>query len=305
MGGMRDMDRLVRTATTQQGLLTTEQLRRGEVTKAQQAGLVRDGLLVAVRRGVFRLAGSATTWEQELLAVCLTAGTPLVGSHRSSLRFWNLRTRFDGIEVSVAYPGNRRMAGVTIHRSVDLVGRDITRVGMLPVTTPARTLCDAGLIFPESEVQRLTDHAVATGLVTPRELIAVRRRLGERGRNGVVRLDQAIDGLPAGAAGAESGPEVALMRLLTGSGLPVPVLQHVVLFNGHSYRFDLAYPEHRLGIEYDGVDVHTRVDRFVADRQRQNDLTAAGWTILRYTHVDLRDRPGGIVQQIRRHLRLL
>jgi very-short-patch-repair endonuclease len=302
---MRDMDGLVRMATGQQGLLTTKQLRRAGVTKAGQSGLVRDTFLISVRRGVFRLAGSTVTWEQNLLAACLTAGASLVPSHRSALRIWDLRTRFDGIEVAVAYPGNRALCGVVVHRSVDLASRDVTAVKGLPVTNPARTLCDAGLIFPQTEVQRLTDHAVAIGLVTPRELIAVRRRLGIQGRNGVVWLDHAVDGLPAGAARTESGPEVALLRLLTTSGLPGPTPQHEVVANGRRYRLDLAFPDARLGIEYDGVDVHSRVDRFVEDRRRQNDLVEAGWTILRYTHADLRDRPGVIVHQIRHHLRVL
>ncbi len=303
---MRDMNGLVRMATGQQGLLTREQLRRDGITKARQAGLIRDGILVRLRRGVFRLAGSAIGWEQELLAVCLTEGAPLVGSHRAAMRVWGLRTRFDDLEVSVAYIGNRALRGVVVHRSVDLVSRDLTIVKGLPVTTPARTLCDAGLIFPHTEVQRLTDHAVAIGLVTPRELIAVRRRrLGTQGRNGVVRLDHAIDGLPVGAGRTESGPEVAVLRLLTTSGLPDPALQHEVEVDGRRYRLDLAFPEARLGIEYDGVDAHSRVDRFVEDRRRQNDLAEAGWTILRYTHADLRDRPGVIVRQVRHHLRVL
>jgi very-short-patch-repair endonuclease len=302
---MRDINGLVQKATGQQGLLTTTELRAFGLTKGRQGRLMREGLLVAVRKGVVRLGGSNPTWEQRLLAAILTPGAPIVASHRAALRRWGLWSRFDGLEVAVRRPHNRTLPGVTVHRSVDLQDDDCVVVDGIPVTTVARTLCDSGLIFPEHEVQRQVDHAIATDLVTPTELIAVRRRVGEHGRNGVVKLGAAVDGLPTGAMSTESGPETALLRILTQAGLPTPIPQFEVRVGARRYRLDLAFPEARLGLEYDGVDPHTRVDRFVADRRRQNDLADIGWTICRYTHPDLRDRPGAIIAQVRRHLRHL
>jgi len=299
---MRDMDGLVRQATSQHGLLTTAQLRLLGFTKEHQANLVRHGVIECVRRGVLRLAGSSATWEQGLLGACLSPGAPAVASHRSALRIWGLRTRFTGIEVSIRYPKNRHLDGVRVHRSVDLVDDDVVMVGAIPVTSVARTICDSGLIFPDREVLRLVDQSVATGLVTPDELSHLRQRVGQHGRNGVVRLQDAIDQLPAVGVGAESGPEVALLRILTDSGMPTPTLQYPVSVDGRNYRIDLSYPEARLALEYDGVDSHSRLDRFVADRRRQNDLVGAGWTVLRYTHLDLRDRPWVIVRQVARQL---
>jgi len=40
-------------------------------------------------------------------------------------------------------------------------------------------------------------------------------------------------------------------------------------------------------------------DRFQSDRTRQNALTAAGCTVLRYTWYDLTERPGYVASQIR------
>ncbi len=299
---MRDMDGLVRKATSQHGLLTTSQLRHLGLTKARQAELVSQHLLQRVRRGVLRLAGAPVTWRQQILAACLTPGARVAASHRSALRIWGIKSRFDGLEVAVSYPKNRTLSGVTVHRSVDLIGSDVQIVDSIPVTSPARTLCDCGLIYPDLEVQRLVDHSVANGLVRKVELIEVRRRVGEHGRNGVTSLDLAVDQLPAGAGKAESGPEIELLRKILNAGLPEPVLQHEVMIRGHRYRLDLSYPSEMLAIEYDGVDHHTRVDDFVSDRQRQNDLAGAGWTVLRCTHADLRDRPGALLGKIRHHV---
>ena len=299
---MGNLDDMVRLAGTQTGLIATGQLRELGISKGRQHGLVSIGVLEPMRRGVLRWVGSPRCWAQDLMAAILTPGERVVASHRSALRLWGLRTRFDGLEVTVRYPANRHIEGVKVHRSVDLEARDVILHRGIPVTNVARTLCDAGLIFPSHEVARMVDHAVGSGLTTPRDLLAFRERVGEHGRNGVVKLDEAVEYLPEGVTVADSGPEIGLLRLLLRAGLPEPELQYWVRANGRDYRLDLAYPECRLGLEYDGMAAHTGADAFVSDRRRQNDLLDAGWVLRRYTARDLRDRPEATVAGIRRHL---
>ncbi|MEZ5245148.1 MAG: type IV toxin-antitoxin system AbiEi family antitoxin domain-containing protein [Acidimicrobiales bacterium] len=293
-----DFRELVELAAGQDGLLTTAQLRALGVDRSAQSRMCTRGLLDPVHRGVVRVAGAPITWRQRVRAACL-ADDRLAASHRSALRLWDMRTVDDEVEVTIRYPASRVLDGVGVHRSVDLDPRDVTHLEEIPVTSPARTLADAGLVFPAHEVRRLVDHSVAVGKVTKSELIDVRRRFSQHGRNGLVSLDLAIDALPAGAAETDSGPEVALLRLLADAGLPEPVRQHRVMIGGAPRFIDLAYPQVRLALEYDGNDPHTRVDRFESDRRRQNGLVLLGWTVLRYTHGDLRDRPHHVVRQIR------
>ena len=293
-----DFRELVAVAVGQDGLLTTAQLRALGADRSAQGRMCRRGVLVPVHRGVVRVAGAEVTWRQRVRAACL-ADERLVASHRSALRLWEMRSFDDEVEVTIRYPASRSLEGVRVHRSVDLDPRDVDRVDGIPVTSPDRTLADAGLVFPAREVQRLADHAVALGHVTPSQLIDVRRRYSQHGRNGLVSLDLAIDGLPAGASEADSGPEVALLRILAAAGLPEPVRQHRVMVGGESRFIDLAYPLARVALEYDGNDPHTRVDRFESDRRRQNGLVLIGWTVLRFTHRELRDRPHHVVHQIR------
>lgn len=266
-----DFRELVAVAVGQDGLLTTAQLRALGVDRSAQSRNCRRGLLDPVHRGVVRVA----------------------------LRLWEMRSFDDEVEVTIRYPASRSLECVRVHRSVDLDTRDVARVDGIPVTSPARTLADAGLVFPAREVQRLADHAVAAGWVSPPPLIDVRRRFAHHGRNGLVSLDLAIDGLPVGASEADSGPEVALLRLLADAGLPEPVRQHRVVVGGEPRFIDLAYPPARVALEYDGNEPHTRVDRFESDRRRQNGLVLLGWTVLRYTHRELRDRPDQVAHQIR------
>jgi very-short-patch-repair endonuclease len=55
-------------------------------------------------------------------------------------------------------------------------------------------------------------------------------------------------------------------------------------------------------IEVDGRAHHTTPDRFERDRERQNALVAAGWTVLRFTWRDLTTRPSAVVATVRRML---
>jgi very-short-patch-repair endonuclease len=85
---------------------------------------------------------------------------------------------------------------------------------------------------------------------------------------------------------------------------PAPDLQHVVRDDaGRTLgRADLAWPERRVLVEFDG-DVHRERDVFVGDLRRQNRLVAAGWTVLRFTSADVLGRPDEVIAEIRRALR--
>ena len=66
-------------------------------------------------------------------------------------------------------------------------------------------------------------------------------------------------------------------------------------------RTDLAWPEHKVIVEFDG-DVHRERKVFVEDNRRQNRLVAEGWIILRFTSADVYGRPDEVVVEIRRAL---
>lgn len=102
-------------------------------------------------------------------------------------------------------------------------------------------------------------------------------------------------------ADARSGspPETRLRLLLTRAGLPRPAVQHPVLDDGRrrAVWLDLAYPDHRLGVEYDGGD-HLEPDRVLRDIDRHTRLVAAGWRVPRYTAAQMRLEPHRIVRDV-------
>ena len=67
---------------------------------------------------------------------------------------------------------------------------------------------------------------------------------------------------------------------------------------------DFAHPETRLLIEADGRSVHDRSTAFESDREREADLTAAGWQTLRFTRIQVRTRPETVLRVIQETVRI-
>jgi very-short-patch-repair endonuclease len=61
---------------------------------------------------------------------------------------------------------------------------------------------------------------------------------------------------------------------------------------------DLAWPELRLCVEFDGWKTHGTREAFARDRSRDRELFPLGWTVLRYTWDDVVRDPEVVVDQL-------
>jgi hypothetical protein len=98
---------------------------------------------------------------------------------------------------------------------------------------------------------------------------------------------------------AESPPESHVRVLLVQAGLPRPRPQYEVRDGQGRFvaRLDLAWPELKAGLEYEGV-YHRDRDQYSRDLIRHNALRALGWTILRVDAVQMRD-PIALIASVR------
>ena len=62
-----------------------------------------------------------------------------------------------------------------------------------------------------------------------------------------------------------------------------------------TYSLDIAFQRQRLACEIDGRETHDNDDAFETDRERQNALIMAGWTVLRFTWKMLTADPDYVV----------
>lgn len=286
-------------AAAQHGLVSCRQLADIGLSTASIGRRVASSRWVRADRGVIRLAGAPVTWESRVLAAVLAAGKGAVASHRTAAVLHGLDGFRQGDpEVTVLNGRRFRRDGVLTHQSRDLDKVVPTIVSSIPVTRVERTLLDLGQVVRLTTVQLALDDARRQRLTDWDRLLGCLVLHARRGRDGVGALRKVLESHSAELAVTDSGFERLVLVRLAEAGLPTPVLQHEVQVAGRTYRLDLAYPDRRLAIELDG-SIHLRRDVWERDHIRQNDLVLAGWTVLRFTWRDYKDRQSHMIQAIR------
>jgi very-short-patch-repair endonuclease len=69
-------------------------------------------------------------------------------------------------------------------------------------------------------------------------------------------------------------------------------------------RVDMAWPSRRVIIEVDGREHHETPEAVLRDRDKQNRLAGAGWTLLRFTWSDIVRQPAYVIARVRAALSL-
>ena len=171
------------------------------------------------------------------------------------------------------------------------------------VTSPASTWA---LLAGDLEVRDLVavaDAAVrvpmhendAPALTTVEQLSAA---LSVGRRQGIARLRTA---LPLVCERSCSRPETWLRLVLIDAGLPVPSANFDVFADGTWIaRVDLAYPELRIALEYEGDHHLTDSQQWHRDIARVERLVEAGWRVIRVTKADVFGNPEPLVARVRR-----
>jgi very-short-patch-repair endonuclease len=164
------------------------------------------------------------------------------------------------------------------------------------VTTPERTAYDLARWAPRLVERVVALDALAHCCGVDLDAVRALRRqyLGSHGGANIAEALQLCD------RRAESPMETRVRIPLVLAGLP-PEVQHVVVINGRRYRLDLAYPELRIAVEYDGEE-HRGQARARRDLLREADLASAGWRILRFDAAVAMRRPHQIVAEVRAEL---
>lgn len=180
------------------------------------------------------------------------------------------------------------------------------RIGGIPVVDPAAALFMCAATMTDDHVVIALDAVLSTadnypGLRQGRPPLTetdIEHRLQAWGRFPGSR--RVRDALSRAREGVESPKETETRLLIVAGGLPEPVVQYEIHENGLLIaRSDMAYPDLRISIEYEGDGHRTSRDQWRRDIQRQRDLEDLGWIVIRVTQLDLDDgRP--LMDRIRR-----
>ncbi|HEY5224642.1 MAG TPA: hypothetical protein VIJ18_16540 [Microbacteriaceae bacterium] len=105
-------------------------------------------------------------------------------------------------------------------------------------------------------------------------------------------------------AGPRSRPESHLRVLIVRARLPEPQINLPVrVLDGTQRLIDLAYPELKLGLEYEGDWHRTNPKKWASDIVRREELLDVDWEIIRIDKGQLYDRPEELLTRIRLRMR--
>lgn len=201
-----------------------------------------------------------------------------------------------------------RRKGVIGHRSL-LEPADIVMIQGVPVTSIPRTLLDlAGTrTLTLEDLVVIADDLVCEHLryQHPRaaRLTLAELRLYVRQQHRAAGLPLLRKALGLACVGADSPPETRLRLLFGRSGLPAFKPDFVLLDQqGTPLWVDLACPEFRLAVEYDGGH-HLTPGQQQADALRIERILDAGWRPLVINKLDVRNGEDWVLARVRQALR--
>ena len=161
----------------------------------------------------------------------------------------------------------------------------------LPVTTIARTFVDLSDVRTPHQLARdIKESAYHRPFDEP----ATRESMARAdGRRRLHVLERAIELYLHGSAGTRSGNEDAFLLLLASTELPEPLVNTV----HEGEELDFLWPVQRLNVEIDGPG-HERPSVRRADALRDRKLRDAGYTVVRFTDVQLAREPEAVRAQV-------
>jgi len=293
--------RIAAVATGQLGLLTRSQASGVGVSDDQLRNRVQSGSLLKVGIHTYRLPGAPSDELAELRALMLDLGGAVFASGRTAAALHG----FDGFalsppfDVTILRGRNVRRIGHRIHTTTSLDRIDRARVDGVAATSGARTMID---LARSETVERLTvalDSGLRDGRFSEdllhRRIVALR----SRGRCGIPRLVDAIEGVDA-SRGGHSYLERRFLRLLAGAGLPRPETQAVLgRAGGRLVRVDFRFPGTPVVVEVLGYRYHRTPQQLNRDAERMNALVADGFQPYQFTYDQVMGEPNEVLDQVR------
>ena len=174
----------------------------------------------------------------------------------------------------------------------------MTSRNRIPVTTPARTLVDLATEIGTLALERAVNAADKRDLIDPETLRATLADFA--GQPGVKALRKLLDRHTFRLS--DSDLEIFFRPIARDAGLPPPLSKQIV----NDVEVDFHWPALGLVVETDGLRYHRTPSAQTRDRVRDQTHVAAGLTVLRFTHWQVKHEPAHVRRVLERtalHLR--
>jgi very-short-patch-repair endonuclease len=275
---------------SQDGVIARRQLLDLGYTSTQIEHRLANGRLHRVFRGVYAVGRPEVSREGRWWGAILASGEGAALSHGHGGALYGLRAEPPGpIHVSVPLSSRRSRAGVELHPRL-LLPHELTTHQGLPAVSVAVVLVDLAAELRRGPLEACINEADIRGLITVPALRGAVEAMPQR--PGRKDLRQTIDRRTFRFT--RSGLERAFIPLALSAGLSRPETRAPV--NG--FEVDFFWPGLALVVETDGGAYHRTPAQQAADRRRDQAHTAAGLTILRFTHSQIRYEPGYVTAML-------
>ncbi len=283
---------IARLAARQHGVVTRNQLLGVGLRDGAIGYRCRHGRLHRLHPGVYAVGYDGTTPEAKAMAAVLACGRGALLSHRWAAALWEL-SAFPPGPVDVITLAPHRREGIVARRSRGLTTGDVTTRRGIPVTGAARTLIDLADVLDDRALARAVNEALLRRVV--RRVDLARTLAGVRNRRAATRLRDFVE--------RSDGPtrsvlEDAFLSFVVRHGLPRPEVNQRI----RGFEVDMLWRAPRLVVELDGRTSHDLRRSFEDDRERDAELTAAGYRVVRVTWRRLRRHPAREAARLERLL---
>lgn len=274
------------------GIVTTDDLIADGFTANSIRRLVTAGVIGRCHQGVYRLATAPDTFESRCAAACLGDTTAVI-SGVAAARLWQFRhvRNVDEPIVLVEHDRSPLTRGVLLRRTNVLDADDWNpRDDGIRVASAPRAWFDCARDLDDDRFEMLTEWLIDRHASIP-TLWRMRRRLSQRGRPGLARVNRVLSQRAVWQRPADSGIEYLAIRAIERRTGIKMVRQHPIrLPNGVIVHPDGALPDIRWAVEVDHVTWHGgRLDA-QRDKGRDRKLRRVGWQVDRVTDVELREQ---------------
>ncbi len=281
-------------AARQHRMVSLPQLKALGLSASAVRNRVATGKLRRVHHGVYAVGLAPISIEATYMAAVLACGPGAVLFHRSAAHHLGLRPS-SRQAVDVAAPGRagKGRKGIDVHRASRLEERDTTKVNGIPCTTVARTLLDLATTIDKSALERAVEQAEKLRIFDLAAVVDVTTRAGDRRRAAALR--NALAAYTPEPAFTRSELEKRFLALCRTAGVPMPRTNNVT----NADEIDFTWPDRRLMVEADSLRHHGTRAAFERDRRRDQQHTAAGWRVVRFTWRQVDETPADVVATLR------
>ncbi len=279
-------------AAVQDNIVTWEQLIAAGVGRGAIGYRLSAGCVHRLHRGVYLVGHAPPTHMGRTRAAILACGAGAAVSHRSAAELWGMLPEGDGdIHITVVGRNPGLRPGIETHRATELLGHEIRSIRGIPVTSPARTICDIAGGDCTHHAEEALEQARVRQLVTDRRLRDVIGRAPTRAGSAFIRALLAGEN---GAGYTRSKAERTMRALVRSAEVPQPLVNAQL----HGFLVDFLWIDASLVVEVDGYEFHGDRAAFERDRRRDQVLTAAGYRVIRVTWRQLRDEPMAVIARL-------